>query len=712
VRRDIGALVGSNALSTFGDELIHERPQPGTDNQGDPYEHHHRADDAASQCAPRVDAQEERGQPRRDARGARDDPGQCAAARPEEHRDRVGRFGWESIEEGPVGWRERFVAWASGEQSQADGCRAERPHDHVPGPGPDRAHQQQEAEDDRRERRSRNRIGALHRKVSRVVGAHQQPRSSVEERTDTTGKGQHEEAAPHDVDVDRERVAEPRGHTRDDAAVVTANEAVGVEAHTEMIALHRRRADRDIPRALALASEAPSGFSPIAPKRGRDDDSNMNTTPPYTPPAPPHSPWRFQRRERGRMIAGVATGMADAFHIDVVVVRVLWVVAAVATFGVAVAAYGICWLAFPSERSDAPLSQIRRRHGDSNAGFVVGLVLLGLGALFVLGRLSRPLGHGAGVGWAVVLIAAGLAVLFLRHPDHDAVHDAPRPPAPAIPAAPEAPATAGPPATPGATGDAGASAAGIPAETSEDPTTSTAWSQQSSWPRPPWPPGPRWSRPHDPRPPRRPRRRSFLTPLTISVLLIGAGAAALLDSVDAVHLTLAAVLASGLIVVGGALVLSTWFGRGRGLIPIGVLLLLATIPASLIDVPITGGIGERQYHPVARAELRRNYELGIGHLVVDLRDAPLSGRVTTITGSLGIGELDVDVPGNVQVDVRAHAGAGATEIFGHLDDGLAHDTHRVAGIPRSGVLHLVLRVGAGSIHVRRWSAAAGAYLPS
>src|SRR5204862_6764087 len=165
-------------------------------------------------------------------------------------------------------------------------------------------------------------------------------------------------------------------------------------------------------------------------------------------------------------------------------------------------------------------------------------------------------------------------------------------------------------------------------------TTSTAWSQYSPWPAPPSPPSGRWSRPRPPRPPRPPRRRSFLTPLTISVLLIGAGAAAFLDSVGAVHVTLAAVLASGLIVVGAALVLSTWFGRARGLIPIGVILLLATIPASVIDVPISGGIGEREYRPFARADLRRTYELGIGHLVVDLRNTPLTNRVTTIKGSL------------------------------------------------------------------------------
>src|SRR5205085_9235096 len=115
----------------------------------------------------------------------------------------------------------------------------------------------------------------------------------------------------------------------------------------------------------------------------------MNTTPPQSDAGstsrPPRGPWRFQRRERGRMVAGVATGMADAFHVDVLVIRVLWAIAALATFGFAAGAYAICWLAFRCDLEPAPLSQIRARHGDSNGGFIVGLVLLGLGAVFVVG---------------------------------------------------------------------------------------------------------------------------------------------------------------------------------------------------------------------------------------------------------------------------------------------------------------------------------------
>jgi predicted membrane protein len=98
-------------------------------------------------------------------------------------------------------------------------------------------------------------------------------------------------------------------------------------------------------------------------------------------------------------------------------------------------------------------------------------------------------------------------------------------------------------------------------------------------------------------------------------------------------------------------------------------------------------------------------------MTIDLRDVPLSGRVTAISGSLGIGELDVDVPANVRVDVRAHVGAGATELFGHEENGLTQDNHVIAGERRPGVLRLELRVGAGAIKVHRWGPN-GALLPA
>ena len=89
--------------------------------------------------------------------------------------------------------------------------------------------------------------------------------------------------------------------------------------------------------------------------------------------------------------------------------------------------------------------------------------------------------------------------------------------------------------------------------------------------------------------------------------------------------------------------------------------------------------------------------------MLDLRDVPLTDGVTRVKSSLGIGELDVNVPANVQVDVNAHTGAGATDIFGRVEGGWPQDTHRVAGSSQAGVVYLDLRVGAGSVKVRRWT---------
>jgi hypothetical protein len=233
--------------------------------------------------------------------------------------------------------------------------------------------------------------------------------------------------------------------------------------------------------------------------------------------------------------------------------------------------------------------------------------------------------------------------------------------------------------------------------------TTTAWTQHAPWPTPPAPPWPR-----APRPPRRRRPRSFLTPLTLSVLLIGGGVVWLLDNNGTTHFTVAGVLAGGLCVVGLALVLSTWFGRARGLIPLGILLLLVSVPAAAIDVPITGGTGNREYAPVARSELQSKYEYGIGRLEIDLTKAPLAGHTSHIRAQLGIGALIIDVPSAVKVVVHAHAGTGSITLFGGTDNGgwPAEQTRTAPGT-RPGLLDLDLRVGAGHVEVRRFDPSGG-----
>ena len=231
------------------------------------------------------------------------------------------------------------------------------------------------------------------------------------------------------------------------------------------------------------------------------------------------------------------------------------------------------------------------------------------------------------------------------------------------------------------------------------PVPPSAWTQTAPWPAPPsaraWRRSSRLER-------RAQRRRPFLTPLTLSALLIGAGIASLLQATGALDVNLTVVLAIATCLVGAALVTAAFVGRAHALIVVGVVLLGATAISSTIDVPLRGGIGARQYRPLTPAELQGHYELGIGELKLDLRDLPLADRTTVVDAQTGIGELVVFVPSSVRVEVHAHAGAGSLMLFGREEGGWpANDQRAVAG-SGPGVLQLDLRVGAGQVRVRRF----------
>ena len=293
---------------------------------------------------------------------------------------------------------------------QPDHRRAQRPHDHVARPRPDRAHEQQHARArPRRTRPSRSRRSRRNGGASRsTAGSSSQP-ARVEQRAEPAGERQHEHTAAHDVRVDADRVAEPGGDARDDAPVVPPHEPVPFEAHPAMIALPARPADRDQPAPAGVAlrgrlGDLPDGGRSRAGARSihehalHPEPDRRHRHRHRTEPAAPKAPWRFVRRERGRMIAGVATGMADAFHIDVVVdardlgrrrgrlvrrrrrrLRDL--------------------LARVPERR-APGAARRdlarpRRLPRRNAGFIVGVALLGIGARSSCSdRWSSPFRHG------------------------------------------------------------------------------------------------------------------------------------------------------------------------------------------------------------------------------------------------------------------------------------------------------------------------------
>lgn len=409
------------------------------------------------------------------------------------------------------------------------------------------------------------------------------------------------------------------------------------------------------------------------------------------------------------MLGGVAAGISRTYGIDVMLVRVLLVVAGVLWIGVP--AYIVAWIAIAPADGPTALSPHRR-----DPRMITGLALVALGVL-VAGDRVMPHGFRFGhFGVPFLLIGGGIAVLLLRRRD-DEVAGPTQPLEPEEPSAPPVPppapadgapdgASSDPSAPDPSAPDPSAPVADSPTETSPaaEPTASlpvppSAWTQTAPWPAPP---SARAQRRQSRYERREHRQRSFLTPLTLSILLIGAGIASLLQATGALDVNLTVLLAIATCVVGTALVTSAFFGRARLLILVGLLLVAATGASNTLDVPLRGGIGNREFHPLQISELESNYEMGIGELQLDLRDVPLAGRTTIVNAQTGIGELLVLVPSSVRVEVHAHAGAGSLMLFGRDNGGWPENDDRAIDGTGPGVLRLDLKVGAGQVTVRRF----------
>lgn len=195
--------------------------------------------------------------------------------------------------------------------------------------------------------------------------------------------------------------------------------------------------------------------------------------------------------------------------------------------------------------------------------------------------------------------------------------------------------------------------------------------------------------------------------LLVGVLLVGLGAVWLLDAVGAFDVDWDVLLPVALIVVGVALVIAAWQGRGRGgLIALGIVLTLVLAVAAVVKVPLSGGIGDRVERPTSVEATADPFELSIGKLTVDLRGLVWSGAETPgeirVEAAVGMGELIVLVGGDFPcVAVHAEAGVGEVDVFGDRRSGVAPEYRTEAVCMAAPLLTLDLSVGVGQVEVRR-----------
>jgi phage shock protein PspC (stress-responsive transcriptional regulator) len=132
---------------------------------------------------------------------------------------------------------------------------------------------------------------------------------------------------------------------------------------------------------------------------------------------------------------------------------------------------------------------------------------------------------------------------------------------------------------------------------------------------------------------------------------------------------------AGIVVAAGlALIAGAFFGSwARWLILPALALALPAGVVAAANLDVRGGTGEVTYRPASAAAVHDSYRLGVGHLVVDLRDARLTPGDHRIKIRLGVGGAELLVPPGVCVSTASHVGIGGTSVFNRNGGGIDTD---------------------------------------
>ena len=440
--------------------------------------------------------------------------------------------------------------------------------------------------------------------------------------------------------------------------------------------------------------------------------------------------WSVRRSATDTKLAGVCGGVAAHWGVDPVLVRVGWALLAL-TGGVGIVLYVAGWLLIPVEGQDR--STVDDLFGGPanrwSKEVWVTLVAIACVVAFAVFSSVSPFGIGPALVLAVVWYFG-----FYRNRSRDARRRTPQAPPAVVPPPPPWPGAAFPPAGPPTPFTDAALAwqarvQQVRGQAPGAPVTPAAPAFPTYPAYPPAAPVPEaapvderaaflaepdpvglYAEPEpEPVPARRVRATLAARRLRlITLVVLGLALAGLAVAGDAgVPFSFGVWAATSLLVVGLALIVSTWVGRARGLVPLGVLFtLLALVGASGL-APSAGdppAFGERHLVYASVADLPANGDhLDGGELTVDLRGVKPTGDYR-YSASLGTGRLVVTVPPGTGVRLGYDVGLGQAVSFGNqLGAGRAvhGSTELVRAAKGQPTLELDLSVDRGQLELQR-----------
>lgn len=149
---------------------------------------------------------------------------------------------------------------------------------------------------------------------------------------------------------------------------------------------------------------------------------------------------RLYRSRTDSIIGGVAGGVAEYLDADPSIVRIVWAILAIVTAGLFVVLYIVMWIVVPEPleagatpvtataapppsegRTDAAATTPPRPHrrGSGGGAMVFGVILIGLGAYFLIDEYLPQVDLNALWPIGLVLIGIALLVVSLRRPAAD-----------------------------------------------------------------------------------------------------------------------------------------------------------------------------------------------------------------------------------------------------------------------------------------------------
>lgn len=349
-----------------------------------------------------------------------------------------------------------------------------------------------------------------------------------------------------------------------------------------------------------------------------------------TTQAPPTGVEPLRRPREGRVVAGVAAGLAKRLQIPEWIVRVAFVLMALSG-GFGVVLYAAGWFLIPEEGKE-------QSHANRVLGTVegpaawIGIVLIGIALLIVIDWGGFVRGD---LAVASILIVAG--VLLFR-------------------------------------GEFGTRSNTKPEK--ENMTMTETRSQYTPAPKPPRPPS----------------HLGRITIAALFITIGGLALADQLSA--GFDPTARHYLGISMAVLGVGLLVGSFFGRARWLIVVGFIMVPTMLVAAVADLTVEGGIGERRYSPTEVSEVSDQYRLAVGEMTIDLGDLNLGGETVVFEASVGIGQLTVIVPDDAALDIEARSGMGDVVLLGQRRDGLGvSNTLATTGSSGTLVLDLRTNIG-------------------